>query len=265
MFEVLLIDAVLLFLVALTALAAVSVRNLVASVMMLAIYSLLMALVWVNMDAVDVAFTEAAVGAGISTILLLGALVLAGNREAKQRPIHWPALIAVVLTGAALVYGTVDMPSFGDPDAPVHRHPIARAFTEQNIAKRDAAHPVPLDELERAFIEKHDDGHDDGHGHDEHGDSHSEPHAHDAHDDHAHVPALTEDGFRDDGHEAHGGGHHHRDDYFHGHVANMVTAVIVSYRAYDTMFETAVIFTAGLGLILLLRGRRGRAESGGLL
>ena len=249
MIEVLLIDAVLLFLVALTALAAVTLRNLVASVMMLAIYSLLLALVWINMDAVDVAFTEAAVGAGISTILLLGALVLAGNREAKQQPIHWPALTAVLLTGAALVYGTVDMPSFGDPNAPVHQHPIARAFTEQNIAKHDPEHPIGFDELERAFIEKHADGHD-AHAHDDHRD-------HDDEDRHGH-------GHGHDEHDSHGGGHH-RDDYFHGHVANMVTAVIVTYRAYDTMFETAVIFTAGLGLILLLRGRRGRAESGGLL
>lgn len=255
MIEVLLIDAVLLFLVALTALAAVTLRNLVASVMMLAIYSLLLALVWINMDAVDVAFTEAAVGAGISTILLLGALVLAGNRETKHRPIHWPALIAVLITGAALVYGTVDMPSFGDPNAPVHQHPIARAFTQQNIAKHDPEHPIGFDELERAFIKKHAGKHDE-HGHDDHGhDDHAEDgHGHDSHEEHdAHG-----------GGGSHGGGHH-RDDYFHGHVANMVTAVIVTYRAYDTMFETAVIFTAGLGLILLLRGRRGRAESGGLL
>jgi len=44
-------------------------------------------------------------------------------------------------------------------------------------------------------------------------------------------------------------------DYFHGHVPNYVTAVIVSYRAFDTMFETAVIFIAGLAMILFLRRR----------
>jgi multicomponent Na+:H+ antiporter subunit B len=44
-------------------------------------------------------------------------------------------------------------------------------------------------------------------------------------------------------------------NYFHGHVPNLVTSVIVNYRAYDTLFEVAVIFTAGLSLILLLRGR----------
>ena len=51
-----------------------------------------------------------------------------------------------------------------------------------------------------------------------------------------------------------------QENYFHGHVPNLVTSVIVNYRAYDTLFEVAVIFTAGISLILLLRsiqsGRR---------
>ena len=45
-------------------------------------------------------------------------------------------------------------------------------------------------------------------------------------------------------------------NYFHGHVPNLVTSVIVNYRSYDTLFEVAVIFTAGISLILLLRRRR---------
>jgi multicomponent Na+:H+ antiporter subunit B len=36
-------------------------------------------------------------------------------------------------------------------------------------------------------------------------------------------------------------------------VPNLVTAVLADYRSYDTMFETAVIFTAGIAVILLLR------------
>ena len=37
---------------------------------------------------------------------------------------------------------------------------------------------------------------------------------------------------------------------------NMVTAVLGDYRSYDTMGETAVIFTAGIGCILMLRKKR---------
>ncbi|HUV51282.1 MAG TPA: hydrogen gas-evolving membrane-bound hydrogenase subunit E [Anaerolineae bacterium] len=37
---------------------------------------------------------------------------------------------------------------------------------------------------------------------------------------------------------------------------NMVTAVLADYRGYDTMGETTVIFTAGIGCILMLRKKR---------
>ena len=32
---------------------------------------------------------------------------------------------------------------------------------------------------------------------------------------------------------------------------NMVTAMIVDYRAFDTMFETTVMFLAGIGVIMI--------------
>jgi multicomponent Na+:H+ antiporter subunit B len=37
---------------------------------------------------------------------------------------------------------------------------------------------------------------------------------------------------------------------------NAVTSVLADYRGYDTLGETTVIFTAGIGVMLLLRGRR---------
>ena len=37
---------------------------------------------------------------------------------------------------------------------------------------------------------------------------------------------------------------------------NIVTAVLADYRGYDTMGETAVIFTAGIGCIIMLRKKR---------
>lgn len=64
------LDVVLLALVIIAGIAAIEVRSLFAAVMLASIYSLLMACFWTTMDAVDVAYTEAAVGAGISTILL---------------------------------------------------------------------------------------------------------------------------------------------------------------------------------------------------
>ena len=86
---VLLIDAILLLLVVLTAVAVVEVRDLFSATILLGVYSLLMALIWLNMDAVDVSFTEAAVGAGISTILLIGTIIRVGCLAiARQISLH---------------------------------------------------------------------------------------------------------------------------------------------------------------------------------
>jgi multicomponent Na+:H+ antiporter subunit B len=40
----------------------------------------------------------------------------------------------------------------------------------------------------------------------------------------------------------------------------VVTAVLASYRGFDTLGETVVIFTAGVGVIALLRRRRARDD-----
>ena len=170
-----LIDIVLLAFLAVTAIAVVRLRHLVAVVMLFGIYSLISALLFVTLDAVDVAFTEAAVGAGISTVLMLTTLALT-KREEKQ-PHRYSAipLIVVTITGLALVYGISDIPPFGDANDPIHQH----------VAPRD----------------------------------------------------LQESG------EEIG-------------VPNVVTSVLASYRGFDTLGEVTVIFTAGVGVLLLL-GLRG--------
>ncbi|WP_455212634.1 hydrogenase subunit MbhD domain-containing protein, partial [Kaarinaea lacus] len=114
-----LIDFTLLAFLAITALAIIRIRNLFAVIMLFGIYSLLTAGLFVVLDAADVAFTEAAVGAGISTVLMLATLALTKNHEEKP-PTHrpWLPLAVVLVTGAALIYGTIDIPSFGDARAP---------------------------------------------------------------------------------------------------------------------------------------------------
>jgi len=57
-----------------TAFAALTVKDLVSSVVLLGAFSFFMCLIWAEMGAVDVAFTEAAVGAGISMAFFMGAL-----------------------------------------------------------------------------------------------------------------------------------------------------------------------------------------------
>lgn len=159
--------------VAVTVIAAQ--RNLFAVVILSGIYSFMMATVLVALDAVDVAMTEASVGAGISTVLLLGALYLCGGEEAKPIRRAVPPLLLSVVIGAMLVYGTHGLPSFSDPNAPIHTH-VAKRYVEQSENETD--------------------------------------------------------------------------------VPNVVTAVLASYRGYDTLGETMVVFTAGAGVITLLRRRR---------
>jgi multicomponent Na+:H+ antiporter subunit B len=121
-------EIILLFLLVIVALAAVSMRNLVSAGMVLAVYSLLMALIWTRFNAVDVAFTEASVGAGITTVLLVACLSHTGRKEAPQHVGKRMKFIPVVLllTVLALVYGTLGMPDFGDPKAPANLHVAPR-------------------------------------------------------------------------------------------------------------------------------------------
>lgn len=116
------IEAILFFMMILLAITIARLRSLFAAAMLFGIFSLLAAGMQTMMDAVDVAFTEAAVGAGISTVLFLGALGLTTSTE--TRPLHHRVLglIIVSATGFLLAYGTLDMPAYGDPDAPIHRH-----------------------------------------------------------------------------------------------------------------------------------------------
>ncbi len=162
-----------------TALTIVRMRSLFAAAMLSGIYSFLGASWMLVLDAPDVAFTEASVGAGISTVLMLGTLALTTRKETKPHRRRLLALVIVTATGAALLFGTIDMPYYGDPAAPVH------------------AYPRP-DYIERSQTDIH--------------------------------------------------------------VPNVVTAVLASYRGYDTLGETVVILTAGLAVLALLGGKRRRRD-----
>ena len=108
-------------------------------------------------------------------MLLRGARVLCQSEEAK--PVHkpWLPLAVSIAVGGVLVYGTLALPEFSDPQAPIHQHVVPRYLN-------DIQHEVD--------------------------------------------------------------------------VPNVVTAVLASYRGYDTLGETTVVFTAGAGVVALLRQRR---------
>lgn len=121
---------VLLTLLLVTAVAIVVTPNLFVAVMLMSIFSLLMAATFFILDAADVALTEAAIGAGMSTILFLGALALIGEHEARRRRRPWLPLAVIGLTAFTLIYATFDKPRLGDPAAPVHQH-VAPWYLDQ--------------------------------------------------------------------------------------------------------------------------------------
>jgi energy-converting hydrogenase B subunit D len=75
------LDLVILLFVIICALAAITVKDLVSAVMILGAYSFFMALLWAEMGSVDVAFTEASVGAGVSTVFFIATLFHTSRRS----------------------------------------------------------------------------------------------------------------------------------------------------------------------------------------
>jgi multicomponent Na+:H+ antiporter subunit B len=112
----------LLTLLVITAVAIVRTEDLFVSVILTSIFSLLMATNFFILDAADVALTEAAVGAGVTTVIFLCALALTGDREKPQKGGKWIAFFTVGILALLIIYSTFDNPRLGDPDAPVHQH-----------------------------------------------------------------------------------------------------------------------------------------------
>ena len=167
-----LLNIVLLAILFVVAIAIARLRSLFAIVMLSGIYSLISATWFVALDAVDVAFTEASVGAGISTALFLGAMLLTSRRaKAERGAMKIVPLLVVIATGAVLVYATIDLPGFGDANSPANTG-VGISYLERTMS--DIAIP------------------------------------------------------------------------------NVVTAVLASYRGFDTLGEVGVVFAAGLAVTLLL-------------
>ncbi len=114
-----LIHAVTL-LTAVTALAIIRVRDLFALIALLAVYSGLLATLFVLMGAVDVGLTEAVVGLSVSVVFLMALMWWIDPYEVSNHPPLRQALPAIpaVGLGALLVYGVMALPPFGDPTAP---------------------------------------------------------------------------------------------------------------------------------------------------
>lgn len=75
------IDLAILVLVVVCAIASLQIKNLLGAGILFGAYSFMMCVLWTVMGAVDVAFTEASVGAGVSTVLFLAAVFRTSRRS----------------------------------------------------------------------------------------------------------------------------------------------------------------------------------------
>ena len=167
----------LLVLLILTAAGAIFVKDLISSIFILGSYSFLLALVWAWVGAVDVAFVEAVVGAGLATVLFLLTLFGTAPKDIRIGRFVPPriALIGLPFLGVLLLYAAEDFPEFANPESPANVH-VSSEYLKNS---------------------------------------------------------LNETG-----------------------SVNVVTAVLMDYRAFDTLIETSGIFTAGIACALLLRKDR---------
>lgn len=168
------VEIPLLILLLATAAGAMVVKDLISAVLILGSYSFFLALIWAWLGAVDVAFVEAVVGAGLATVFFLLTLFTSAPKDTRIRRSAPPlsAFVGLPVLGLLLLYAAEDLPKFADPQSPASVH-ISPTYLIDSLKETD--------------------------------------------------------------------------------TPNVVTAVLMDYRAFDTMIETVVIFTAGLACALLLR------------
>jgi len=168
------VEISLLLLLVMTAGAAILVKDLISAVLILGSYSFFLAVAWAWLGAVDVAFVESVVGAGLATVFFLLTLFVTAPQDTSIRH-HtppWAALIGLPLLGVLLLYAAEDLPKLGDLASPASVH-VSPVYLKNSL--QDTKTP------------------------------------------------------------------------------NVVTSVLMDYRALDTLIETVVIFTAGIACALLLR------------
>ena len=154
--------------------ALLRTRTVIFTVVLTSAYSLIAALMFITLDAVDVAFTEASVGAGISTILFLAAMAYLPKEEEENLNSQILPAISCMVLGGILIWCSYDLPEIGLLSSPIHQHIVPDYIL----------------------------------------------------------------GTRDD-----------------IDIPNIVTAVLASYRGYDTFGETIVVFTAGVAVLALLKNK----------
>ncbi|MCS7119504.1 MAG: DUF4040 domain-containing protein [Archaeoglobaceae archaeon] len=261
------IDIILLFFLIFSAICAVLIRDLLAAIIILGAYGFIMANVWLQLNAPDVAFTEAAVGAGIITAMMIATLSRLKKKDRMEKRAKKKASSAIGLTtilclSLIFFYAITDAPAFGDKNSPANKYVLLFSLKAEDHVETLNSGNVPhkikekiegmgfsrannFQELEKNY-----------------------------------VVLPTEDGWdvlvetyelyyhepiklyfiKKDGNEL--------EVYRYNWpvrvlektveetgIYNAVTSGLADYRGYDTMFEEIVIFTAAVCVVMLIRKR----------
>jgi multicomponent Na+:H+ antiporter subunit B len=137
------LELVMYAVLVLTAILALRVRNLLTAVVLLTAYSLFAALLFSGMGAVDVGLVEGALGAGLTGVLFLAAVMTTssearGNVDRRRR---WIALPLVVGFVGLLLFASSSLPNRGDPDAPA-RDGVAATYLADSLADTETPNVV---------------------------------------------------------------------------------------------------------------------------
>ncbi len=129
-----LVTGPLLILLILTAGGAIFVRDLIGAVFILGVYSFFLALLWAWQGAGDVAFMEAVVGSGLSTIFFLLTLFVTVPRQTRSRRYRssWMVIVALIGLGLIMAYGAQDLPQLGDASSPANTH-ISSSYLSRSL------------------------------------------------------------------------------------------------------------------------------------
>jgi multicomponent Na+:H+ antiporter subunit B len=125
------LDLMLFVILVILAVLALRVRNLMAAVAILSAFSLMVALMFAGMAAVDVAFVEAVLGAGLTGLLFVLLIRTTGERsdEREHAGTRWLLVPLIGAFAAVLVVASAGLPDRGDPTAPAHVH-VSPAYIE---------------------------------------------------------------------------------------------------------------------------------------
>lgn len=137
------LDLLLLVVLVVTAVLALRARDLLTSVVLLASYSLFAALLFTAMGAVDVGLVEGALGAGLTGVLFIAAILVTTNDATERSDRGRRLLVLPFIAGflGLIVFASTGLPDRGALDAPAQRG-VSTEYLERSVEQTQTPNVV---------------------------------------------------------------------------------------------------------------------------